>query len=62
MFDGSDFESCIEAIDKMSWCVEYKYELVKKLAKHLGSELFSLETSIHLKEEYHKRHFKEKVK
>lgn len=62
MFDGSDLTACIEAIDKMGWCIEYKYELVKKLTQHLGSELFSLETQIHMQEKYYERHLKEKVK
>ena len=62
MFDGTDLTSCIEAIDNMSWCREYKYDLVKKLVNHLSSELFNLETSIHLQEQYQYRNMKGKVK
>lgn len=50
MFDGYDLQNCVDMIEKQSWCWEYKWELMKKLVRISGTELFNLETEIGLAE------------
>jgi len=55
LFDGHDLESCVQAIEKMSWDIQFKWELVKKLINKHGNDMFDLETFVHCEEETFRR-------
>ena len=55
MFDGHHLKSCMEAIEKMDWSLEYKWDLMTRLVDKHGTDMFNLETLVHLKEETFRR-------
>lgn len=55
MFDGHNLESCIEAIERMDWHIDYKWELMRKLVDKHGHDMFELETLVHCTEETFRR-------